>query len=386
MKRASKEDLLKFKQSLSTTEHLNVEKEIVATTLDKPVLNNMNLGNRLVTKATLKEKLSVEEQIDYLKYKGITFNYNSDQLAKDVLANRTYYYKVTAFRKNFSKNEDNKYSNVDFSLLNDLAVIDMHLRYLFIKLSLDIEHNIKSLIIRLITESDEDGYKIIEEYKIFELESYREKLKRKNLSEQEIEEKLVSYKTIDKKLIEEYKSPRDYSYDLWNKRKGKPSIWVLIELMSYGQLCFFIKFYTTRRKYKYRELNLANSLLFDSKNIRDSSAHSRPIIFNVIGPNQFLMSDDKYIKLQLKNYLTQECNINSGITNIRLRNLKIHDISALIYLHDYYVKGKITRIERKRELMSIAKRCRLKKLYYEKHHEFGEIMYILLKLIKNYRT
>ena len=41
----------------------------------------------------------------------------------------------------------------------------MHLRYLFIKLSLDIEHNIKSLIIQLITESDEDGYKIIEEYK-----------------------------------------------------------------------------------------------------------------------------------------------------------------------------------------------------------------------------
>lgn len=168
--------------------------------------------------------------------------------------------------------------------------------------------------------------------------------------------------------------------------KEKPSIWVLIELMSYGQLCFFIKFYTVRKKYKYRELNLANSLLFDSKNIRDSSAHSRPIIFNVIGPNQFLMSDDKHIKLQLKNYLTQECNINSGVTNIRLRNLKIHDISALIYLHDYYVKGKITRIERKKELMSIAKRCRLKKLYYEKHHEFGEIMYILLKLIKNYRT
>lgn len=219
MKRASKEDLLKFKQALSTTEHLKAEKEVVATTLDKPVLSDVNVDNSVVTKAMLKEKLSVEEQINYLKYKGITFNHYSDQLGKEVLANRTYYYKVTAFRKNFSKNEDNKYSNVDFSLLNDLAVIDMHLRYLFIKLSLDIEHNIKSLIIRLITESDEDGYKIIEEYKAFELESYKEKLKKKNLREQEIEEKLVSYKTIDKKLMEEYKSPRDYSYDLWNKRK-----------------------------------------------------------------------------------------------------------------------------------------------------------------------
>lgn len=47
-------------------------------------------------------------------------------------------------------------------------------------MSLDIEHNIKSLIIRLITDSDEDGFKIIDEYKLFELESYRQKLIKKN--------------------------------------------------------------------------------------------------------------------------------------------------------------------------------------------------------------
>lgn len=70
----------------------------------------------------------------------------------------------------------------------------MHFRYLFLKLSLDIEHNIKSLIIRLITESDEDGFEIIDEYKLFELESYRRKLITKELTLEVIENKMKNMK------------------------------------------------------------------------------------------------------------------------------------------------------------------------------------------------
>lgn len=385
LKRVSTEDLLKFKQSLSPLNRIEAKDEVAATVEELPIVSKDPVMN-LVEKTKLKEKLSVEEQIEYLKFKGITFNSYNESLAKEILTDRTYYYKVTAFRKNFYKDKDNKYTNVDFSILNDLATIDMHFRYLFLKLSLDIEHNIKSLIIRLITESDEDGFKIIDEYNLFELESYRQKLITMELSHEVIENRMKKYETIDKKLLEAFKSQRDYSYDLIVKRKNKPSIWVLIELMSYGQLCFFIKFYVQKKKYKYKEVKLANSLLFDSKNIRDSSAHSRPIIFNIVGPNQFLISNEKRIKLQVRNYLTQNCNISDSITNNPLRNLKIHDITALLYLHDYYVKGRISRVERKKELVSLIKRCRLKKSYYEEHSEFGEIMYILFKLIRNYKV
>src|SRR5699024_6092128 len=98
----------------------------------------------LIIKAKNKEKLTIEEQIDYLKLKGITFNQTSEDEAKKYLSGNSYYYKVTAYRKNFPKNRENKYQNVDFSTLKDLATIDMHLRYLLIKLSLDIEHAIKT--------------------------------------------------------------------------------------------------------------------------------------------------------------------------------------------------------------------------------------------------
>lgn len=385
MKKASTEDLLKFKQSIISNTSA-IDDEITATIVEEDVIEKHNHKFTFIDKALAKEKLTVDDQIEYLKYKGITFNQCNEPIAKDILANRTYYYKVTAFRKNFKKDNNNKYKNVDFGILNDLATIDMHFRYLFLKLSLDIEHNIKALLIKLITESDEDGYKIVEEYKAFEIEGYRKNLSKpeKGFSQEEIEKKISSYETLDKKLMESYKSPRDYSYDLINKRKDRPSIWVLIELMSYGQLSFFIKFFVESKKFKYRELSLAKSLLLDSKNIRDSAAHSRPILFNIVGPNEFLILRDKRPKLQVRNYLTQKCKLNDALVDVKIRNLKIHDISALLYLHDYYVNGKITRVERKKELVSLLKRCRRKKYYYDNQSEFGEVFYILLKIIKNY--
>lgn len=377
LKKICKEDLLKFKQSLVSDKsefNVMIEEDII----QKP---------SFIDKVLIKEKLTVDNQIKYLKFKGITFNYCNESIAKDILENRTYYYKVTAFRKNFKK-ENNKYQNVDFGVLNDLATIDMHFRYLFLKLSLDIEHNIKALLIKLITESDEDGYEIVEEYKNFEIAKYREKLVRsvRGFSDEEIERRVINYKTIDKKLMESYKSPRDYSYDLINKRKDKPSIWVLIELMSYGQLAYFINFYVESKKFKYRELNLAKSLLLDSKNIRDSSAHSRPILFNIVGPNELLIPHEKRPKLQVKNYLTQKCNLKDILVDTKIRNLKIHDISALLYLHDHYVNGKITRIERKKELLNLIKRCRIKQFYYDNQSEFGCVLYMFLKIIKNYNV
>lgn len=383
MQKASKGDLLKFKQSLISNTP-TIDDEITATVVEEEPIKKSNQSLSFFDKAQVKEKLTVNEQIEYLKFKGITFNQCNEVIAKDILENRTYYYKVTAFRKNFEKGNNNKYKNVDFGLLNDLATIDMHFRYLFLKLSLDIEHNIKALLIKLITESDEDGYNIVEEYRTFEIESFRKILSKpeKGFSPEEIEKKICSYETLDKKLMDSYRSPRDYSYDLINKRKSRPSVWVLIELMSYGQLYFFINFYVDSKKYKYRELSLAKSLLLDSKNIRDSAAHSRPILFNIVGPNEFLIPHNKRPKLLVRNYLTQKCKLNDRLVEVKIRNLKIHDISALLYLHDYYVNGKITRVERKKELVSLLKRCRWRKNYYD--NQFGEVLYIFLKIIKNY--
>ena len=83
-----------------------------------------------------KPKLTNQKMINHLKSNGITFNDMSEADALNVLRKNTYFYKVTAYRKNFSKT-GSKYLNLDFAFLADLAIIDMRLRYLLPEMSLD---------------------------------------------------------------------------------------------------------------------------------------------------------------------------------------------------------------------------------------------------------
>lgn len=51
-----------------------------------------------------KRKLSIDEQIDYMKNKsGIKFNIVSEQEAKEFLKNNNYYFKIKSYAKNYEK-------------------------------------------------------------------------------------------------------------------------------------------------------------------------------------------------------------------------------------------------------------------------------------------
>lgn len=119
----------------------------------------------LCDKAKKKEILSIDEQIDYVRYKGISISDDEEDDARDILTNRTYYFKVTAYRKNFEKDISGKYVNTSFLQLANLAQIDMYLRMILGRMISELEHSIKTLLIQSITNSpNEDGYTIVSEF------------------------------------------------------------------------------------------------------------------------------------------------------------------------------------------------------------------------------
>jgi abortive infection bacteriophage resistance protein len=110
-----------------------------------------------------KPKLTIDEQIAHLKSKGITFRLCSEDDVYECLMNKTYYFKIAAYRVLFPKHVGGKfndqYVNLDFGMLKDLATIDQMLRYALLPMTLDVEHFAKVKLLRKLTEHvDEDGY------------------------------------------------------------------------------------------------------------------------------------------------------------------------------------------------------------------------------------
>lgn len=326
----------------------------------------MNLEDR----CSKRGKIIFTEQIEYMKSKGITFNYIQEADAIRLLSNNTYYYKVTAFRKNFKKKND-KYNNLDFGNLNDLATIDMYLRYISIKLLLDLEHALKSLIINIITKEPLiDGYDIVREYDEHSRKNFYSKWYNKNKKYIPVWEIIMS-RSSDKK---------GYHYELFEKRKENPPIWVLIELMSYGELIRFIEYCCNLEEYDKFKGNLTEAfmLMKYTRNFRNAAAHSRPLLINVCDTNQMSKPEKSVTEYTSK----------AGITKLdrkeHFTNMKMHDFCCILILHDKYIKSDEMKTDRKDEMIRLVERCSKRKVYYENCVELKNVFDSFSKIIDYY--
>ena len=202
----------------------------------------------------MKQLLSIEELIQHMKNRGITFNEISENDAKQFLQNNNYYMKLAAYRANYDKSETAKrqgqYKKLDFGYLKELSTIDMYLRYIVMDMCLDIEHVIKVRLIKNITNNpSEDGYDIVRKF-IAQDDNLR------------ILKNIRSHKSGEycKDLIEKY-----YPYF---------PVWVFVELISFGDLLYFCSFY--EKIYGVQIIN--NKLMNTVRDVRNAAAHSNCLL------------------------------------------------------------------------------------------------------------
>ena len=200
--------------------------------------------------------LTPEEQIAHLKTKGITFDLCTEQKAKDFLIEHSYLTKVSAYRKNYQKHpagspNAGKYIRLDFAHLIELSTIDMHLRYLILALCLDIEHAIKiHLENDMIANPDEDGYQIVEWF---------------TRSERQLIE------STERKML------HSYCREFYFHNADRLPVWVLFEVLSFGDLIKFYNFYYDIYR-KTRKSPIHRSLLENVRCLRNACAHSNCLI------------------------------------------------------------------------------------------------------------
>lgn len=113
-----------------------------------------------------KIKLSIDDQIEDMKRKGISFTLCPETEARKFLKNNTYYFKLKAYERNYSNdNKDHMYRNLDFEHLKELSKIDMYLRKMILDMCLDIEHVLKTRLVYDCTiNSETDGFDFVSSF------------------------------------------------------------------------------------------------------------------------------------------------------------------------------------------------------------------------------
>lgn len=116
-----------------------------------------------------KPKRTSEELIDQLKEKGVKFEISTEADAAVYIKDINNYLRTASYRKNYEKHQlgenKGKYIDVDFAYLVEISKIDMYLRNALLKMCIDIEHALKTILVAAVEDNpDEDGYNIVDSF------------------------------------------------------------------------------------------------------------------------------------------------------------------------------------------------------------------------------
>ena len=166
-----------------------------------------------------KQFKNLEEQIEILKYKGMTIE--DEVYAKKILLRENYFF-LNGYRYPFMKSTNNKtfLEGVTFEELYSLFLFDRLIRNIFFKNLLIIENNLKSII----------SYQLSKKY------GYREKdyLKAKNFNQDKAKQKQVNDLIRKMKRQIRINGSQHTATAHYISNYGYIPLWILVKVLSFG--------------------------------------------------------------------------------------------------------------------------------------------------------
>ena len=244
------------------------------------------------------KKLTVPEIISYCKETlGITFNLKSEEEAAVFLAKHNYFFRLKQYADFGEKTKSGKFINVDFGQMVELSTVDMFLRKLILKMTLDFEHYLK---VKIINDSQEnpadDGYAVVESF-------------------------LETHNRV-RHLIENLNNSLNfYNRQVFEKYKETPSVWSIVEMLGFSD---FIDFYA--HYYQYFHLKCEYTPHFDSvRRLRNAAAHNTCMISNLKPQNWF--KSDIEINFEL---LGAKLDVGNGVISSCLKVPVLNDFTVML--------------------------------------------------------
>jgi len=284
--------------------------------------------------------LTSEQLVLHMRDKGISFSIISEEDAIRHLSEHNNYFKLTSYRKNYTKYSSGpnkgKYENLEFAYLRELARIDTEIRHLLLDMSLDIEHFLKVSLMQAVEaqiENGEDGYRIITDY-LFDNTN--------GCTSQRAENAAKRTNGFARTVTLSRKNP--YCSGLIKKYAEEMPVWAFIELISFSELKNLVEYYSGITGWN----PPIDMLSLDRvRQIRNACAHGNAII------NDLKAVDSENDASVAPEFITQFV-VKAGISKVtrkkKLSNPRINQIVHLLYIYDQIVTSKYTRQLRLSEL------------------------------------
>lgn len=267
-------------------------------------------------------KLSPEELIQKMEDKNIRCELKSKEEIIEYLRMHNNYFRTASYRKNYEKflegvNKD-KYIDLDFSYLSELATIDMHLRFLAIKMCLDIEHSLKvELLSDITTNYSEDGYSIVEDF----------------LSQNEYILKDIFYKShttyvgdlIRKFFIFQENADEEKKTVAESVEINCP-VWAFMEIITFGNFTKFYSFYYEM----YPKAENYTGVLNSVKSLRNACAHNNCLIHD-------LRKGGTKPTQKISKFIASIPTITKSERKSALSARAVYELTALVYLYSKVV-------------------------------------------------
>jgi len=300
-----------------------------------------------------KLKLTVDEQITYMRdVKGIKFNITTEEEARVFLLENSYYFKIKAYAKNYQQYVKGaklgKYVDLEFAYLQELSTIDMYLRKFTIRIALDIEHYLRTQLLRDFADNhDEDGYEIVKKY-------------------------FLEYPHVKNNIIKKYTNA--YCGELVKKHQDNFALWNVVELLSFGDFTLLYDLYyrnnTAMRKMK--------SGIFSVRMLRNAAAHNNCLINRLRKP----YSKKIEINRVVNTFISKIKDIDSTQRKNKLSNPFIHDFVVMLFVFDRIVSSDQIRVNGFRELKDlIDNRFTRNKQYFYKNEALTTAYEFVKKIV-----